>query len=253
MSLAVTTRRPERSGDERGRIVLLHGFTQNAGCWRPFDLDLATDHEVVAVDLPGHGRSGHDDADLDAAAELVAEVGGRAHYVGYSMGGRVLLHLALARPDLVETMTVVGAHPGLETDEERSARRTADDALADRLEEIGVESFLDAWLANPLFAGLTEETAHRSRRLLNRADGLASSLRHTGTGTQRSLWSELVGLEVPTLVLAGADDPKFVDLGERLAATIGSAARFETVEGSGHTCPLEQPAETARILRRSLG
>ncbi len=253
MSLAVTTRRPERPDDERGRIVLLHGFTQNAGCWRPFDRALATDHEVVAIDLPGHGRSGHDDADLDRAAELVAEVGGRGHYVGYSMGGRVLLHLALAHPELVESMTVIGAHPGLETDEERRARRGADEALADRLEEVGLEAFLDSWLANPLFAGLTDETAHRRRRLLNRVDGLAASLRCTGTGTQRPLWSELAGLTVPTLVLAGADDPKFVDLGIRLASTIGAAAELQTIEGSGHTCPLEQPDRTAAAIRRRLG
>ncbi len=229
--------------------MLLHGFTQNTECWRPFDIDLAADHDVVAVDLPGHGRSGHDDADLDTAAALVAEAAGTGHYVGYSMGGRVLLHLALALPELVTSMTVIGAHPGYLDPAEAEERRTNDHALADRIVELGTEAFLDRWLANPLFAGLTDTTAHRTRRLLNRPEALASSLRHTGTGTQRPLWDELADSDVPTRVLAGVDDPKFTELGRRLVETMGERAEFVSIDGSGHTCQLEQPTATAAVVR----
>lgn len=228
--------------------MLLHGFTQNQYCWAPFDRLLAAEHDVVAVDLPGHGRSGHDDASLDEAADLVAEAAGRGVYVGYSLGGRVLLHLALRHPEVVEAMVVIGAHAGLDTDAERAERRANDEALAQRILELGTEAFVDRWLTNPLFAGLTPETAHRNRRLLNRPEALAASLRHTGTGTQRPLWDDLAGSTVPTLVAAGADDVKFDALGRRLADTIGPAATFTSIEGSGHTCQLERPEATAHAI-----
>lgn len=234
------------------RVVLVHGFTQTARCWGPFAEDLARDHRVVAVDAPGHGRSARVRAGLADGAALLGEAGGRATYVGYSMGGRLALHLALARPDLVGRLVLIGATGGIDDPDARRARRRSDEALAARLDAEGLQGFIDDWLAQPLFAGLGPDRDHRAERLTNTAEGLASSLRLAGTGTQQPLWDRLGELTMPVLVLAGVDDPKFSALAGRLARSIGPGATVALVPRAGHSVHLENPLDTAAILRRWL-
>lgn len=235
-----------RSIGEGPRLVLAHGFTQNGDCWGRLAGLLAEEFEVVLVDLPGHGRSGHDDADLWRAAELLGDVGGPATYVGYSMGGRTALHLALQSPALVDGLVLIGATAGMESADDRMARRKADDALADHLATLGLAAFLDEWLAKPLFAGLDDVAAAREFRLANRVEGLQSSLRNCGTGTQAPLWSRLGEILAPALVVAGSEDTKFTDIGHRLAAELTSAA-FANVAGS-HAVHLQAPTQVAELI-----
>ncbi len=246
-----------RSADTGPPVVLLHGFTQNARCWGPFGEAIGARHATLAVDAPGHGGSAAVRADLPTTAGLLAatietKVGGPALVVGYSMGGRLALHLALRRPDLVEGLVLIGATAGIDDEADRAARRAADDALADHLLAIGVDAFLDEWLALPLFSGLTAAAARRSQRSGNDADGLASSLRLAGTGTQVPLWHRLGSLTMAVLVVAGAEDAKFRALGRRLADAVGSNATLAVVDGGGHAVHLEQPAETATVLEHWL-
>jgi len=226
---------------------MIHGFTQTSRCWAPIDGHLA-DHDLVLLDAPGHGTAAHLRLDLPTGGRALAEQGGRGTYVGYSMGGRFCLHAALARPDLVERLVLVSATGGIDDDAERADRRRADEALADHLLSVGVPAFLNEWLAQPLFAGLSSERAHRDARLVNSAEGLASSLRLAGTGTQTPLWSRLPELRMPVLVVAGADDAKFVAAAERLAAGLGATAEVAIIPGAGHTAHLEQPEEFLAAL-----
>ncbi len=234
------------------RLVLVHGFTQNRGCWGKVATDLAEDHEVVRVDAPGHGRSGHATAGLREGAALIGAAGGPATYVGYSMGGRYCLQLALARPDLVEALAVVGASAGIEDASAREARAAEDEQRAARLESIGLEAFLDEWLAMPLFAGLSDAQAHRSARLENDAAALAASLRHAGTGHQQPLWARLGELAMPVLVVTGELDDTYRELSARIVRTIGANASLAVVAGSGHAPQLDRPYEFLAALRRWL-
>jgi 2-succinyl-6-hydroxy-2,4-cyclohexadiene-1-carboxylate synthase len=165
------------------------------------------------------------------------------------MGGRLCLHAALAAPEEVRGLVVLGATRGIDDPAERADRRAADEALAARLEAEGVDAFLDHWLSLPLFEGLSAEAADRPARLANTPGGLASSLRLAGTGTQRPLWDELADVEVPVLVLAGERDARFREAGERLAAAVGANATYAVVPGAGHTAHLEQPAAFLSLLR----
>ena len=97
------------AGESGPRVVLVHGFTQTHVAWMPVVAELVRDHQVVAVDLPGHGGSSEIAADLPLAARLLGEAGGHATYVGYSLGGRVALRLALDHPDLVDGLVLLGA------------------------------------------------------------------------------------------------------------------------------------------------
>ena len=237
---------PKRSLDSMGsaptrRIVLVHGFTQTAACWSPVDDALAADHDVHAIDAPGHGIAANAALDLPTGGRIITVAGGHGAYIGYSMGARFVLHSALAAPDHVERLVLISGTAGIEDTGERAARRASDEALADRIETIGVPAFLDEWLALPLFAGLPPERAHRAEREANTAAGLSSSLRLAGTGTQQPLWDRLPDLAMPVLVVAGAEDPKFTAIGQRMVDAIGPNAEFAVIEGAGHTVHLEQP------------
>lgn len=229
-------------------VVLVHGFTQTRRSWDRLVPRFSTVHRTIVVDAPGHGRSADVTGDLWQGAEWLAEVGGRSAYVGYSMGGRLALHLALAHPDLVTRVVLVGATAGLDTDEERQARRAADEQLALGLERDGLEPFLERWLGGPLFASLSTEAAGVEHRKENTVAGLAASLRLTGTGTQESLWSWLGELTMPVLLVAGERDEKFTALAHRLAEGWGGPADVRIIAGAGHACHAERPDAFADVV-----
>jgi 2-succinyl-6-hydroxy-2,4-cyclohexadiene-1-carboxylate synthase len=238
----------ERSGSGP-RLVLVHGFTQTRRCWGPIADDLATDHEVIRVDAPGHGRSSAVLAGLRTGGRLIADQGGDATYLGYSMGGRYLLHLALANPELVRGLVLLGATAGIDDPEARAERAEADRRTAARVRELGVLEFVREWVAQPLFAGIPEERQYVLERTENTVDGLESSLLRSGTGSQDPSWDRLHRLDMPVLVIAGEVDEKFADLGRRLQASIGANATFATVPGAGHAAHLERPEAFLAVLR----
>ena len=228
------------------RLVLVHGFTQTGRSWDGLARSLAGDHEVVAVDAPGHGGSADVRADLVTGAALLGATGGPGTYVGYSMGGRLALHLAVARGDLVTRLVLVSATAGIDDAAQRTARRAADDALAATLEADGLDAFLARWVAQPLFATLPDPMLADRRR--NTVAGLASSLRLAGTGTQQPLWDELPAVTMPVLLVAGARDAKFVAAAERMAGLLPHAT-LAIVPDAGHTVHLEQPAAFEALVR----
>ncbi len=238
--------------DAGPRIVLVHGFTQTLRSWNELAACLATHRSVARVDLPGHGESAHVRLDFVETAAALGAVGGRAAYVGYSLGGRLCLRLALDRPDLVTALVLIGASPGLADPEERAARRDADEVLAATIEREGTAAFLERWLASPLFANLRPTAADLAARRANPPAGLAAALRSLGTGVQGPLWDRLGELRSPALLIAGAEDTKFAALAEEMAAAIGPHAAVALVAGAGHAAHLERPAEVAVLVERFL-
>jgi len=230
-------------------VALLHGFGQTARCWGTLPAALTPDHEVVRLDAPGHGDTGGEGVDLPATADLIAEAAGPAVYVGYSMGGRMALQLAVDRPDVVRGLVVVGGTPGIEDAAERASRREADHALAQRIRDDGVDAFIRYWLDLPLFAGLHAEARFEDERRRNMAEGLATSLERAGTGSQDPLWDRLAEIDVPVLLVAGQDDERYVDIALRTGAAIGPGTELSLITDAGHSVHLEQPARFAGALR----
>ena len=142
---------------------------------------------------------------------------------------------------------LIGATAGIDADDERTDRLRADERLADHIEEVDVATFVDEWLTNSLFAGLTDATAFRADRLRNTATGLAASLRSTGTGMQEPLWARLGEISCPVLVLVGEHDEKFTELGHRLALGLPRAT-LTVIADAGHSVHLEQPVATADAI-----
>ena len=223
------------------RFILVHGFTQTAASWDAIEYRLtALGHDVVALDAPGHGAHSDTHLGLWKGADLLAAEGGRGTWVGYSMGGRLSLHVALAHPDSVERLVLIGATAGLDRAAERIERQSSDELLAEELERDGVDAFLARWLAQPLFATLPEDSAGLDARRRNTVAGLAAALRLMGTGAQDPLWDRLHEIRVPTMLVAGSLDAKFRALAERMAGLLPDA-NVVTMNGCGHACHLEAP------------
>ncbi|HEY5010460.1 MAG TPA: alpha/beta fold hydrolase [Acidimicrobiales bacterium] len=226
-------------------LVWLHGFTQTRDSAHQFRSILAGTNEVLTLDLPGHGENATIVASLDETADLLDEVLPLEDFTlgGYSFGARVALHFALRYPARVTRLVLLGATRGIRDDAERVARRRSDDELADHIESVGAEAFLDEWLSRDMFASLPNDPRERAARSRDAA-GLANSLRHAGTGTQRWLEPELASLSMPTLALAGSLDQKFSLEANAIAegVTNGHAAYIEDAHHAAH---LEQPAPSA--------
>jgi 2-succinyl-6-hydroxy-2,4-cyclohexadiene-1-carboxylate synthase len=232
-------------------VVLLHGFTQTRQSWRRTIAELGGRYRALAPDLPGHGMAAERrPASFAACAAYVrALADGPSSLAGYSMGGRIALYTALALPGAVERLLLIGASPGLSDPAEREARRKADEALADRIEAIGIDAFADEWGSQELFAGQPERVADAARadRLRNTPAGLAAALRGLGTGVMPPLWDRLPSLAIPVTLVVGQRDAKFRAIAEQMAAAIADC-RLEVVPGAGHAVQLERPETIAALL-----
>jgi 2-succinyl-6-hydroxy-2,4-cyclohexadiene-1-carboxylate synthase len=198
-------------------------------------------------DAPGHGNNPDGQRSLTQYAEDIASTMQTGVLVGYSMGARMALHVALAHPQKVTALVLISGTPGLHTETERAARRDSDDDLADHIELIGTETFIDEWLALPMFAGLNSTNNGRSERLRNTANGLADSLRYAGTGTQLSLWDNITQLQMPVHLISGERDEKFTELAQQMHSAIPQST-LNVIPHVGHTVHLENPKITASLL-----
>lgn len=226
-------------------VVLLHGFAGTRRAWDPVVERLDPErYTPLAPDLRGHGDARDvRPVTFDACvADVLAAAPERFVLCGYSMGGRIAQHVALAAPERIERLVLVATTAGLADEAERAARRADDERLAAFADGASIEQFADRWAAQPLFAGTPPAAARIWREDLLRNDprALAAVLRAMGTGAMAPLWERLPALTMPATVLAGADDPKFVALGERLAAAL-SDAELVIVPRAGHGLPRETP------------
>jgi 2-succinyl-6-hydroxy-2,4-cyclohexadiene-1-carboxylate synthase len=238
-------------------LILLHGFLGSAKDWAPTIEGLGEDRECIALTLPGHGRASEpvpkDFAAVIAwlAERIAAETKQPPDVLGYSMGGRLALALAIEHPDQVNRVIALGASAGIDSDMDRIARRAEDERLARKLETTDFAAWLEAWYAQPLFDGLRASPGYEAmlaRRLRARPADLAQALRVLSPGLQPPLRHRLADCPVPLLLMAGAEDAKYLASNQdlaRLSPFIDAVA----VPRAGHAPHLEQPDEFCRALR----
>jgi 2-succinyl-6-hydroxy-2,4-cyclohexadiene-1-carboxylate synthase len=250
----------ETAGDGPA-LVLLHGFTGSAATWEPHAREFARRYLTIAIDLVGHGLSeSPPDPRRYGIAHCVEDVLGvldrleirRAGVLGYSMGGRVALALAIADPDRASALILESASPGLRDPEVRLARAARDAMLADAIERDGIEAFVEQWERLPVFASQaalpeSARAALRAQRLRNSPMGLANSLRGFGQGVMMPMYDFLSEIRMPTLIIAGALDEPCCDLGRVMTEQIPGAG-LQIVEGAGHAVHLEQPETFTRLV-----
>jgi len=233
-------------------VVLLHGFTNTGASWEPVLAALGERYRAIAPDIRGHGSASRArpltlDAVIGDVAVLTQD---RFTLVGYSLGGRIALHAALALRRRVERLVLIGASPGIADPAQRAARRAADERLAAEIEAATIEEFATRWAATPVLEGQSPEVkaAAHADRLRSTPAGLAAALRGLGTGALPSLWERLGELSMPVVLIVGERDEKFRAIGQRMAREL-SRVELVVVADIGHAVHLEAPERiTAQLI-----
>ena len=240
-------------------LLFLHGFTGSARTWhalRPF----FPEYQMILIDLPGHGKT--KDPSITTMQDCCEAIHAilhkleinKVHLIGYSMGGRTALSFAYYFPDMVKSMVIESASPGIEDAGERKEREERDQVLASFLQKYSMEAFVDKWESLPLFATqkkLPEAARHaiRQERLSQNADGLIQSLLTMGTGVMPPLWDQLSHLRCPCLLIAGEHDQKFVVINKKMNRRIPKS-KLKLIQGAGHAIHVEQPHVFGTIVEK---
>ena len=246
-------------------LLLLHGFTGSVRSWEDIRPRLSPTAQVIAIDLIGHGQSASPPSSsrytlercADDLLQLLDELRlPQVDLLGYSMGGRVALHFALAAPARIRNLILESASPGIEDPAERSRRAQSDAMLAERILTNGIDAFVAEWEQQPLLMlqphvpQAVRERQH-ALRLLNSPIGLANSLLGMGAGQQVPLWSRLGQLELPVQLIVGQADARYVAIAERMRQSL-PRAELAVLAEAGHTAHLDQPEAFLRILQQTL-
>lgn len=245
-------------------LVVLHGFTGTAKSWHALAQRLPDVH-VVAVDLIGHGASDIPETpqlfEMDVQLQLLHDTFEKlqlSHFalLGYSMGGRIALSYAARYPQQIRKLLLESSSPGLKTEQERLARVTSDEELAQFIETAGITAFVDKWENIPLFVSqkklpINIQQAIREERLSQSTLGLANSLRGIGTGKMPSLWDVLSMLPMPVHLFVGQLDKKFVGIAQQMQNQLANAEITEFI-GCGHAIHVENLPQFATIVKESI-
>jgi 2-succinyl-6-hydroxy-2,4-cyclohexadiene-1-carboxylate synthase len=233
-------------------VVLLHGFGGTRHAWAGVEALLPAErYRSLALDLPGHGDQANVRGPI-TFEKCVASVLDRSpkRFVlgGYSMGGRIALHIALQAPQRIERLVLVSASAGIEDEKERAARSKRDRRFAREIAKGSIEEFVERWRAKPMFEQDPPEVdaLARADQSRNTPRGIAAALRGVGTGEMESLWERLGELKMPVIVVAGQRDGKFVRISERMVKLAPDS--LLQVTGGGHCLLFEKPKIVARAL-----
>ncbi|HET9094073.1 MAG TPA: 2-succinyl-6-hydroxy-2,4-cyclohexadiene-1-carboxylate synthase [Solirubrobacteraceae bacterium] len=230
--------------DDPPALILLHGFTNSGASWAPVISGLGERYRAIAPDIRGHASAGRiRPITLEAVvADVAALTEGPFALAGYSQGGRIALHVALAHPERVTRLVLLSASPGLAEADERERRRLSDARLAAEMEGQTIEEFASRWAETTVLADLPRELAAGAHadRLRSTPQDLAAALRGLGTGSLPSAWERLPELRMPVSLIVGERDAKFTALAHEMARRIPQA-RVTVVPGAGHAVHLERP------------
>jgi 2-succinyl-6-hydroxy-2,4-cyclohexadiene-1-carboxylate synthase len=238
-------------------LLCLHGFTGSPESFAEVRERLAS-RPVSCPALVGHGERAPEidsfEAEVDRLARLLPEE--PVTLVGYSLGARLALGLAVRHPKRVRSAVFIGVHPGLRSSAERDARRTHDRHWIELLETRGLDAFVSEWERQPLFAsqaGLPEPARERRQKERRRHDPLelARCLRLTGLAEMPEYWPNLPHLALPVTLLAGEKDEKFRRLAGA-AAELLPHARLTIAPGASHDVLLERPDLVAVAIEEQL-
>ncbi len=229
-------------------ILMLHGFLGSGKDWSHYAERLEDRYACFMPDLPGHGKT----AGVYTAARFfektcdnLSQLAGKIHpqplhLVGYSMGGRLALHLALHYPERFRSAVIISSSPGLKTPEEKAARRESDDRLAESI-TTDFNRFLDTWYGLQLFEPLKKHPLFPEileRRAANRPEAIAAALKQLSTGRQPSLWNKLTENRLPIGFFVGEKDTKYVEIGHQMVNLCPYSELF-IFPGCGHTLHIE--------------
>jgi 2-succinyl-6-hydroxy-2,4-cyclohexadiene-1-carboxylate synthase len=246
-------------------IIFLHGFMGNSYEFEEVIKLLKNEFYCLVIDLPGHGETqilGGDECYqmANTALSLINLLDDlkipKGLLVGYSMGGRLALYLALHFHHRFTKVVLESASPGLPTEVERLERIKSDEKIARKLDRIIEKSdwiaFLSHWYSQPIFGNIKNHPQFQHLikiRLQNNPYELAKSLRFMGIGCQPYLWQKLKDNTIPLLLLTGEYDEKFIEINTKMAH-ICKSCRLKVIRNAGHNIHFENTIAFVENIRQ---
>jgi 2-succinyl-6-hydroxy-2,4-cyclohexadiene-1-carboxylate synthase len=230
----------------------IHGFTGGPTVWNAVEVI----PESQCLTVLGHGATSVAVGNESFAGEVIRlsrQLPKRVpHLVGYSLGARLALAIAIQNPTRVKKLSLIGVHPGLQNKVERDHRIDSDRRWVGRLRSEGIKAFVDAWQALPMWNSQRElsqeqQDTQREQRLRHAPLQLAFALERLGTGVMPPMWDDLEALPMPVRLIVGEHDSKFLGIAQAMLPSL-SRGDLQIVKGVGHNVVLEDPKAFARLL-----
>ncbi|KAL9420499.1 hypothetical protein AB3S75_038135 [Citrus x aurantiifolia] len=263
-------------------LLFLHGFLGTGEEWIPIMKAVSGSARCISIDLPGHGGSKMQNhvakatQEITLSIDVVADVlyklieqitPGKVTLVGYSMGARIALYMALRFSDKIKGTVIISGSPGLQDNIARKIRRAEDDSRACSLVTHGLQVFLDTWYTGELWESLRSHPHFNrivaSRLLHEDVQSLSKALSDLSVGRQPPLWEDLKLCSTPLLIVVGERDKKFKSIAEKMCYELSHDEKgsddlrneiYEMVEipNCGHAVHLENPLPVIRAVRQFL-
>ncbi len=233
-------------------VILVHPVGLDLTYWSAQIDALSAHHDVIAFDLPGHGRTpgAPQDWTLDKAAELLAQVAqstgsDRVRLVGLSVGGIIAQQLAITRPELVSALVLIDTAAAF-SDEGRASMRKRAAAVRQGGMAAVLDSTLERWSMPKTMARRPDFVERVTRTLL--ADDAAIHGAMWDMISAIDLVPQLHRVDCPTLVVVGEHDPSSPPAAARVLRDHIRGARLHIVDGASHMAPLERPVIVNELL-----
>lgn len=247
-------------------ILFLHGFTGNLNDWKFIEDKIPQHFTPIFIDLIGHGKtSSPDNAEFYSSKSQVAFLKKiideldltKIIICGYSMGGRLALDFAFEFPQNVKALILESTSFGIQDEIERLKRINSDIQIAEKLDEITLDEFLDFWFELPLFNSLKKLTKERSlqikneRLISNNKIGLKNSLIGFSTGKMKNYFRIGNNFKMNILLITGQLDKKFSQIGKSILPDLLNG-KLEVINDAGHNTHLEKPEEFLKLINTFL-
>lgn len=222
-------------------LICLHGFLGSGADFDPLLPKFIQSgyHNIHCPDLS---------SDLDGVVNRIqsfiqSSTEGSVDLLGYSMGGRIALHVTHQHPSWIKNLILIGASPGIQNETDRKKRLDHDIRLVHRLKQMGIKAFVNEWMENPIIRSQKNIPKNIRDKMIQRRyemdpELVSQSLILLGTGALPSLWKELKNIQTPTTLITGDLDTKFCGISSRMAELMPNASHLN-IPNVGHAAHLE--------------
>jgi len=221
-----------------GILFCIHGFLGQASDW---ELTIPLELRWKSIDLFSKEALVPSPLDFRSFGEAIQKNVGDLPcprvLVGYSLGGRIALHMLVEKPEIWSAAVIIGAHPGLSDEGERLRRIDGDERWAKRFEVEEWDTVLSDWNSQTVLIGspnIERKESDFSRKTL------ADSLRGCSLGKQKDLREQIGKLRLPILWIVGEEDLKFLSIAKQLKK-LNPRITLVVIPKAGHRAPWDQP------------